>query len=151
MENDKKLGAAIRTLSILMKRRMELSSAKHTADSMTGMHGWIIGYLSHNSERVIFQRDLQEFFSMRRSTASNVLQLMEKNGLIRRLPVENDARLKKIVLTDRAEKLHRDIEKEIGETEALMKQNITDEEVEAFLNISGKIIANLEAAAKKPK
>lgn len=34
-----------------------------------------------------------------------MLKLMEKDGYIKRVSVENDARLKKIVLTDKAIKL----------------------------------------------
>ena len=63
------------------------------------MQGWIIGYLYQNRDKEVFQRDIQEQFSIRRSTVTGILQLMEKNGLITRSSVERDARLKKLELT----------------------------------------------------
>ena len=48
------------------------------------------------------QKDFEQQFNIRRSTASNILALIEKNGLIQRESVPYDARLKKIVLTDKA-------------------------------------------------
>ena len=75
-------------------------------DQITRMHHWIIGFLHHNSERDIFQRDIEAQFKISRSTTSSMLTLMEKKGLIMRLSVPGDARLKKLVLTERAENLH---------------------------------------------
>ena len=54
----------------------------------------------------MFQRDLQAHFSVRRSTVTGLLQLMEKKGLITRSSVAQDARLKKIQLTPRAIQHH---------------------------------------------
>ena len=66
------------------------------------MQRWVIGYLSEHEGKDVFQRDLEEEFSVRRSTATGILQLMEKNELITREPVSHDARLKKLVLTPKA-------------------------------------------------
>lgn len=52
------------------------------------MNGWVIVYLAHNSDRDVFQRDLEERFNVRRSTVSNILSLMEKKGLIKRESVD---------------------------------------------------------------
>src|SRR5690606_41099126 len=53
-------------------------------DGLTSMQGWIIGYLSKHKEQPVFQRDLEKQFNIRRATASGLLQLMERNGLLRR-------------------------------------------------------------------
>ena len=50
----------------------------------------------------IYQKDVEKEFQIRRSTATGTLQILEKNGFIRREPVKQDARLKKLVPTDKA-------------------------------------------------
>lgn len=80
---------------------------------------------------------------MRRSTATVILQLMEKNGMIRREKVDYDARLKKIVLTDKALDLHKQIDREIKLFEKQICEGITQEEMQAFWNVTEKIKQNL--------
>ena len=91
------------TLTNLLKRFADSSNAKKYADKMTSTNGWVIGYISRNHDRDVFQRDLEENFLIRRSTVSKILKLMEQKDLIRRESVDYDARLKKLVLTPKAE------------------------------------------------
>ena len=62
-----------------------------------------IGYLTYykdNDDPPVYQRDLETCFKLRRSTISSLLTTLEKKGLIRRVPVAHDARLKRLVLTE---------------------------------------------------
>ena len=99
------IGFEIRTINNLVKRYFEQHKPEEFKES-TGVHGWAIRYFYENREKDVFQRDFEERFSIRRSTATNMLKLMEKNGLISRQSVDYDARLKKIVLTEKAIKIH---------------------------------------------
>ena len=110
------------------------------------MHGWAINYFYENRDRDIFQKDFEEKFLIRRSTASNMLKLMEKDGYIKRVSVENDARLKKIVLTDKAIKTHTAICRDIAAREKRLRKGLTDEELEAFFRIVEKLKKNMENA-----
>ena len=93
MEYQEDLGFQIRTLSHLVKRTVDQTAFAGEEDHPTGVQGWIIGYLYENRGKEVFQRDIQAQFSIRRSTVTGILQLMEKNGLITRSSVERDARL----------------------------------------------------------
>ena len=53
----------------------------------------------------VYQKDIEEEFRIRKSTVTGILKLLEKNGFIRRESVPQDARLKRIVPTARAESL----------------------------------------------
>ena len=92
----------------------------------------------------MFQRDIQEQFTIRRSTVTGILQLMEKNGLIVRSSVERDARLKKLELTPRGVELHERVTRSIREVEDGLSQCLTQEEKKAFLEICGKLRAHLK-------
>lgn len=101
MEN-RRIGVELRALDNLIKRHMERASQGKELDAATGTNGWIIGFLAGNQHKDIFQRDLEAEFGITRSTASKVVALMEKKGLIRREMVPQDARLRKLSLTPRA-------------------------------------------------
>ena len=102
MKGERHVGGEIRVLSNLIKRCMDDGMPPET----TGMQGWIIGFLHRNEDRDMFQRDVEAEFNIRRSTATGILQLMEKNGFLLREPVAYDARLKKLVLTPKALAVH---------------------------------------------
>lgn len=91
----------------------------------------------------MFQRDIEKAFSISRSTVTVTLQLMEKNGLICRESVAQDARLKRIVLTQKAVDLHRQIEEDIAGFEEMLAQGIPDEDQETFLRVAQKMRENL--------
>lgn len=145
MTHRNNIGFEIRTLSNLIKRRIQNSSAISESNKLTGMHGFIIGYLYENlDKREIFQRDIEAEFSIRRSTATGILQLMEKNNLITREPVDYDARLKKLVLTSKAIAIHESVTKEINEIEAQLTKGLTEEEINIFVATLEKLKRNIE-------
>lgn len=144
MKKEQLVGFEIRTLSVLIKRNAEQLPIKRDVDRVTGMHGWVIGYLYDHQNEQIFQRDLEQKFSIRRSTATAILQLMEKNELIVREPVPQDKRLKKLILTPKAVELHHTIVQEIDGFEAKMTEGISPEEMKGFFATIDKLKKNLE-------
>lgn len=143
MHEQRHVGFEIRTLSNLIKRKVDnLVSNKYTVN-VTGIHGWVIGYIYRNSDKDIFQKDIEEEFSIRRSTVTTILQLMEKNDLIIRKSVAYDARLKKIELTEKAINIHKKFEKDIIKVEKQLIKGLSEEELNNFFSTLEKIKANL--------
>ncbi|NEG70442.1 MarR family winged helix-turn-helix transcriptional regulator [Bifidobacterium choloepi] len=91
----------IRSLHNLIGRYLNVT-ATPDIQSLSGGNMQIIVFLDHHADEDIFQYDIERRFSITRSTASRVLGLMEKKGLVERRSVERDARLRKITLTDKA-------------------------------------------------
>ena len=143
MNTERHLGFEIRTLNNYVKRFVQGTKPEEFAES-TGVHGWAIRYFYENRDKDVFQRDFEARFSIRRSTATNMLKLMEKNGIIHRESVPYDARLKKIVLTDKAIEIHKNATKNIELIENTLKKGITEEELNSFYGVIDKIKANLE-------
>ncbi len=137
------IGPTVRRLNNLINREAAKSAVKQEIDNLTGLHGWVIRYISEQSGSV-FQRDLEAKFSCRRSTMSNVLALMEKNGLIVRKVSERDARLKEIVLTEQAKKVHEMAKTDIRNLEKRLTAGITPKELETFYLVADKIRENIE-------
>ena len=129
MEHRDEIGFQVRTLSNLIKRLVDQTAFQGRERPATGMHGWVIGYLYENRNRDVFQRDLQ---------------LMEKNGLITRQSVDEDARLKKIVLTPKAIEQHEQIHRSIRKVEEQLSEGLTPEEKQTFLELCDKIRRTIE-------
>ncbi len=139
-----KIGFELHRSSRLVKRYMDSDASKVYVEKMTGTHGWAIGYFYRNRDRDIFQKDFEREFDIRRSTASSILSLMEKNGLITRESVPYDARLKKIVLTQKSVEVHKVVTEAFDRMEKEIGEGISDEELEVFFRVLDKININSE-------
>ena len=103
---------------------------KKSIDRLTGPNGWIIMYISEHDGQDVFQRDLERKFNITRSTASKVVNLMVQKGFIERQSVPYDARLKKLVLTDKASSIVALLDEDRKSVEETLTKGFTDEELE---------------------
>ena len=149
MSPPKTIGFEVKSLVNLIKRCIDESATESGLAGLSGVQGWIIGYMYKRMEaqdrQGVFQRDIEKEFKIRRSTATGILQLMEKNGLLTREPVEFDARLKRLNLTPKAIAIHGKIKEMITGVERKLRQGLSAEEVDTFLMLIEKIKRNLKA------
>jgi DNA-binding MarR family transcriptional regulator len=143
MEKENRIGFAINGASHLFKRAIDNAINIRGQEKLTGVHGYIIGYLAKNSHKDIFQKDIENELTIRRSTATAILQLMEKNGYIVRVPFEKDGRLKKILLTEKSKKRHLIFKEEIDRLEDKINSGLNEEEIKEFFRIIEKIKSNI--------
>lgn len=137
------IGFEIRTLSNLLMRKMVAEASNDNIDETAILHGWIIAYLYDHQEQEVFQRDVETKFSLARPSVTCVVKSMEKKGYLFRESVPYDARLKKLVLTDKGIDLHIKNKETIDRLEDRLKGCLTDEEVETFLHIARKLKESL--------
>ncbi len=145
MENRREVTFAVRKLLNLMRRLADSGPMAH--GEATPMQGRVIGYLTHHAGQDVYQRDLEQAFQVRRSTASALLAAMEKGGLLRRESVPWDARLKRLVLTERAEAMHQHFQEHMAQANAMITRGVTPEELEAFFHAVDKFERNLNEYA----
>ncbi len=139
-EPSKKVGFQVNRLSRQIRMAANQMAFLGQSDTpVTGMQGWIIGYLYDHRDQDVFQRDIQTQFSIRRSTTTGTLQLMEKNGLISRRSVDWDARLKKIELTPKALEMHERVMQGIQAVEENISSSLTKGEWDTFMRLCEKI------------
>ncbi len=134
----------IKILSNHIKRNLDSAAAQGPLKNLTGTQIQIIGYIQHAAKSDVFQKDIETKYSIRRSTATGILQLLEKNGLVTREPVDYDARLKKIVLTEKALTISRQAKRNVSELEEHLTKGISAEELAIFRSTICKMKANLE-------
>ncbi len=131
--------AQIRRVNNLIVRRNNFYGRQNGVEDITSMHGWIMAYLYRHREEEIFQRDIEHEFSITRSTVTNILQLMEKKGYITRESVPQDARLKRLVLTDEGALAHEKIMLTLRQTDEYIQSILTPEEAAEMLRLLEKL------------
>ena len=144
MKNRNEIGFKIRMLSNMIKRDVEKERNELGLTLPKGINGWAISYYFEHTNHDVFQKDFEAEFSIRRSTASNILKTMEQNGFIKRVSVEGDARLKKIILTDKAIEIHKAVLDSINKREQRLKKGLSESEINAFLKTADRLMANME-------
>ena len=113
-------------------------------DGLTTMQKHVLKFiLLETLHREIYQKDVEEEFQIRKSTATGILQLMEKNGFIYRESSEKDARLKTIVPTKKAEALRAEILENIRVMEKRLTKGISEEEFSMCMYVLWKMFDNL--------
>ena len=139
---EKDCGMWIHVLSHKLKKRM---NADVQSLGITGVQSRSMHYiLIKCTEGPVFQRDVENAFDMCRSTATGILQLMEKNGLILRENVASDARLKSLIPTKKAEQLDAQIGELLRQTERRLTQGLSDEQLALFRDSATRMSANLD-------
>ena len=87
---------------------------------------------------MIYQKDLERKFQISKAAISEVLNIMENNDLINKLPEENDARKKRIVLTTKAQEMYDEMlnyQKEINNS---IIEGMSTEELNTYIKIAEK-------------
>jgi DNA-binding MarR family transcriptional regulator len=140
----KRIGIELKTLSNLVMRYMENNSNKKTVDKITGRNAWIIAYLDRNSDRDVYQRDLEKEFGITRSTASKVVNLMVQKDLIERQSVSQDARLKKMVLTEKANEIAKLMKEDGDRLECRLTEGFSENELGILFSFIERMKSNME-------
>ncbi len=130
---------AVGKLSNKLRRQLDMLSSRK---EFSGSQGRTLHFLLAQTEDV-FQKDIEEEYGIRPSTASQLLKQMEKNGLIVRESVSYDNRLKKIVLTEKALKYKGQVVDDLTRLEETLVQGISQEELNMFFHVIRKMTDNL--------
>lgn len=143
------IGIRLRSLNNAIRRYLDRYTHSMHNSSITCSNAWIIGFLS-DARGDVYQRDLEEQFGITRSTASKVLILLEKKGMIRREGVAHDARLKKLVLTEQAQKMAAEMERNGKVMEDQLTKGFSEEELRLLESFICRMEANLGEGAGSP-
>jgi len=116
-----------------------------------GTQGKILGYLNCCDNQKTYQKDLEVYFGVRRSTMSKMLSCLEKTGYIYSLCEEKDKRVKTIYLTDLGKKECETMDKTIKSFYKDLTYNLSKEQLNDFINTSNILETNLINIERKQK
>lgn len=137
------MGRLIHVLSHQMKRKTVIVTMIDD-DGLTNMQKHVLKFLLLETlHRVVYQKDIEEEFQIRKSTATGMLQLLEKNGFIVRESEKKDARLKRIIPTRKAEALRPSILAHIKQSETQLTSNISEADVLTCKKVLCQMLYNI--------
>lgn len=145
---EKDCGAQINLLSRMLKRRLNVTLQ---GLGITAIQSRVMFYImDHCPAGPVFQRDVEQAFSLSRSTATGILQQLEKKDIIRRESVSTDARLKSLVPTERAAELDAQVRACLRQTDEVLTRGLSEGQVQLFKEIAAAMAQNLEQAEDVP-
>lgn len=147
MEQQDDLGKYVMTLSHQLRRRIDAGMA---SIGITGMQARVLHFILKEREgKEVFQRDIEMEFNLRRPSATGILHLMEQNGLILRESVAHDARLKKLVPTEKAVCVSEQVDRQLAEIEKDLCQGLKRDDKILFRRLCLQMEENLAVTEKK--
>lgn len=134
-------GAPVKCILDVSKNIRYFFDLSMAENGLTSIQSRILGHVRHAQEegREVFQKEIEEVFRIKRSSVTSVLQTLEKKGLLLRESVPEDARVKKLVLTNEAKRIQICTYQALGTMEKEMRDLFTEEEFRNFLDYMGRI------------
>lgn len=129
----------VKTIEHLAKR---IGNAHLNEIGLTQSQGDIIIFLASEPEKKIHQRDIERALNYSNPTITGLLNRLEQKGLITRSVDVNDSRVRVISLTDAALSIIEEIHRSIQETEKLLLEGFTKEEIELLAPLMARIAKN---------
>ena len=139
MEHDKHAARYISKLSNKLRRKIDAFSSR---ESFSGSQGRVLHFILAQSNDV-FQKDIEEEYSLRPPTATGLLKKMEKNGLIYREAMASDARMKRIVVSEKALQYKDMVIADITALEDELTKDIPQHELDVFFKVIEKMLDNI--------
>ena len=132
----------LKKIANLMKRTIDQKINIKVTNTQCMILNFI--YDNNNRGRIVYQKDIEDFFEIRRSSVSEILNGLEKNGLIKRCSCDSDLRIKEIKLEKDAIDLVFEFREFFDSLKQKIIQNISKPELETFCLVLKKMRENLE-------
>ena len=139
MKHDKHAARFVSKLSNKLRRKIDAFSGR---EHFSGSQGRVLHFILAQTDD-IFQKDIEEEFSLRPSTATELLKKMEHNGLIRREAMAYDARKKKIIVSGKAMQYKDAVVNDISRLEEELTKDIPEADMAVFFRVIEKMLENI--------
>ncbi len=140
---NKSISEEIKKIDNLTIRKMILLTKQEGLDTLSPSQLMIIKYLSE-SDKDVYQKDLEKSFPLRKSTICGIIKTMQKNGLIKLTNSKEDLRSKKIELTSLSKTIDIKIKNCFKVFDKLIIKDIDLNELEVFFKVCLQIQNNLK-------
>ena len=130
-----------RRITILCEEHFHIGPQVHKMDR--SISKLLEARVNEHQDTEIYQKDIEKYFGICRSGVTNIIQALEKKGLVCRASVASDARLKKVMLTEAGRESHEKLGEIFKRMDAELEEGITEEELQAFLRVTHKVHLNL--------
>ena len=128
---DVHFGALLNQTSRLIRRALDARINAEVSSELSGVRGMVLG-------------DIEQWFNIRRSSVTAMLQGMEQDGFITRSAVAKDARLKRLIATEKGRACHKQIEASIARFEDDLQSGIDPQQAAAARAVLEQTLRNAQ-------
>ena len=140
MSNKESVVVTLKIITNLIKRTIRQSVDYNLTDNQI----FILVYVFKNqNKRDIFQKDIEKVLDIRRSTTTEILQIMERDNLIKRVSTLDDKRVKKIILSEKGFYYVKQFERNFKLVETQLLAGVEKNELADFFMVLEKMKNNL--------
>ena len=111
--------------------------------------GWTLHYLMEHENEEVFQKNIETDLHIGKSSLTQMLNVLEQQGMIVREISRKDSRYKSIHITDKAREFHKGIRNDINEVEEQLIKGISQEELKLFSDILERMQENMNEIMDK--
>ncbi|WP_304332474.1 MarR family winged helix-turn-helix transcriptional regulator [Brachyspira innocens] len=135
------IGKLIKELHTALDNRFNKFLDKH---KLTSSQMDILMFLYHNEQKIINQRDIENFLGLSNPTIAGTLYRLEKKGFIKRKISSEDKRYKEIYLTPKSKKVKEIVFEDINKNNEIMFHNMSSKEKETLVLLVEKLLSNIQ-------
>lgn len=136
------LGLEVRILGNMIYNRANQVSMK--TDNLSLHQCWILQFLIENVGKEIYQKDVEQLFSIKRSTANQMLRALETRGYIQRITSSEDTRKNILAVTDTGKAAYETLAQDLYQVMQKLHGGIPQEELLQFQKTLRKLWRNIE-------
>lgn len=103
----------------------------------------VIIFLAFNQDKEVNQIDIEKYMRCSNPTVTGIVKRLEAKQFIERLPSEKDKRYKRLVLTEKANKLLEEGDANRRREESMLLQGFSEEDKSRALSYIRRMISNL--------
>lgn len=133
-----------------MSRENSCLFAEH---GITPVQMHVLAFIAKQTDRkmCVCQRDIEKHVNLRASSVSTLLGTLEKNGYLKRMVADGDARTKYVTLTEEGKSICDKNKLLMDKCDGVVQTALSEEEQETFKDLLNKIIAHIEQPDKEVK
>ncbi len=144
MEIKQSLGNQMRILNNYIRQVGCKRGENMAMQNITMLHMEILSYLLDHQSQPVFQKEIEGEIEIGKSTLSEVINVMEKKDLLKRIPLKTDGRYRELILTETGKKIATLFEEEVEKFNEKLCAGISDEELKICINIIERMTENVK-------
>ncbi len=144
MDIKQSFGMQLRILNNSIRQVSCMQVREALNQNITMLQMGILGHLIKHQGTPVFQKDIEEHIEIGKSTLSEVINVMEKNDLLKRVPSKKDGRYRELVLTEKGHRIGKKFAQGAVKFNEQLCAGISEEELQVCLDIIERMTENVK-------
>lgn len=142
-EEESWLGLSVYRLAKRIREELKRANREDGIPEELAKCGWLLSLIAGRKGDV-YQKDLETMTPLAKSTITGMVQTLEGAGLLQRVSVERDARLKKMILTEKGQDFQKRSDEHFLKLERRLKGQIKQSDLDCFIRVLRQMNRNFE-------